>query len=150
MKKNICLLLGILVWPVFFSCTGNSINKDESPKLQTDTSAKNKTVGDDVDEHGCKTSSGYQWSAIKNKCIRIFEDGTRLNPLEAVADKTTAAYIVFSDDNNKAELFLPPDKSSTILKRKAEGQPWINGEWMLIAWKGFVLKKNEIALYGGM
>jgi hypothetical protein len=150
MKKNICLVLVILVWPVFFSCTGNSIKKEESPKMRTDTSAKIKMAGNDVDEHGCKTSSGYQWSAIKNKCIKIFEDGTRLNPLEAVADKTTAAYIVFSGDNNKAELFLPDGRSSTILERRAEGLPWINGEWMLIAWKGYVLKKNGMAVYGGM
>lgn len=137
----------ILLFPLLvrFDC-----NQPEKKTGQTDTSAKYKTVGDDVDDHGCKPSSGYQWSAIKNKCIRIFEDGIKLNPLEGLSDKTAAAYIVFSDDNNKAELFLPAAKSSTILERKAEGQPWINGEWMLIAWKGYVLKKNGMAVYGGM
>ena len=143
MKKNICALAFILIFPVLFSCTG--ADKRSKEKKQENPSP----VGGETDDHGCKTSAGYLWSVIKNKCIRLFEDGTKLNPLEATTDKTTAAYVVFSDDNNRAELFLPTGKPSIILERKAEGQPWISGEWMLMAWKGYVLKKSGVAVYGG-
>jgi hypothetical protein len=52
----------------------------------------------------------------------------------------------------KAELFLPENKNSLLLDRKGnEGNyTWQNGEWELIAWKGYVLKKGKVAVYGGM
>jgi hypothetical protein len=31
-------------------------------------------VGGDSDEHGCKTSAGYTWCAVKNKCLRNWEE----------------------------------------------------------------------------
>jgi hypothetical protein len=41
---------------------------------------------------------------------------------------------ISSNDYERVELFLPSVKSSVILDRKAEGQPWINGEWALRPW----------------
>lgn len=150
MNKNIDFLPVLLISVLFFCCSENKNQKKESSKPLADTLSEKRMTGNDVDENDCKASAGYRWSVIKNKCIRIFEDGIRLNPLEATTDKTTAAYLVFSGDNNKAELFLPTGNSSVILERKAEGQSWANGEWMLIPWKGYVLKKNNVAVYGGI
>ncbi len=148
--KNIISLAVIL----FFITACNNNNKSTTAERKDtsatkDTAVQKPIVGGDVDEHGCKPSAGYRWSIIKNKCIRVFEDGIKLSPQEAVADKTVAAYVVFSEDNNKAELFLPANKTSFILERKAEGQPWVKDEWSLAAWKGYVLKKNDVLLYAG-
>lgn len=33
-------------------------------------------MGNDRDPHGFIGSAGYTWSLVKNKCIRIFEEGT--------------------------------------------------------------------------
>ena len=39
-------------------------NKVEAPIL----------VGGDKDEHGCIGSAGYSWCAVKNKCLRVWEE----------------------------------------------------------------------------
>ncbi len=34
----------------------------------------NLLVGNDTDEHGCKSSAGYSWCEAKAKCIRVWEE----------------------------------------------------------------------------
>lgn len=108
---------------------------------------KETVVGADVDSHGCKASAGYTWSTLKKECIRIFENSTRLNHAEDGKTHSTVSYVIF--DGNKAELFLDTQKESIILERKSEGDSWVNGDWQLIPWKGYVLKKGEKILYTG-
>lgn len=93
-------------------------------------------VGGDTDKHGCIPSGGYQWSEVKGECIRVFEDGIRLNnKLDTTA--TTSDFIVFNSDSSKVELFTDDDKSK-ILARK--GYSWANkyiivskanGKWIM-------------------
>ncbi|WP_240628214.1 hypothetical protein [Flavobacterium anhuiense] len=108
---------------------------------------KEAVVGGDSDSHGCKASAGYTWSVLKKECIRVFENSTRLNHAEDGKAYSTVSYVIF--DGNKAELFLDTQKESIILERKSEGDSWINGDWQLIPWKGYVLKKGEEILYTG-
>lgn len=107
---------------------------------------KEAVVGADADSHGCKASAGYTWSTLKKECIRIFE-GTKLSHYDDGKTYTTASYVIF--DGDKAELFLDTQKESIILERKSEGDSWVNGDWQLIPWKGYVLKKNGKILYTG-
>ncbi|WP_237718512.1 hypothetical protein [Flavobacterium sp. F52] len=108
---------------------------------------KEAVVGGDSDSHGCKASAGYTWSVLKKECIRVFENSTRLNHAEDGKAYSTVSYVIF--EGNKAELFLDTQKESIILERKSEGDSWINGDWQLIPWKGYVLKKGEKILYTG-
>lgn len=108
---------------------------------------KEAVVGGDSDSHGCKASAGYTWSTLKKECIRVFENSTRLNHAEDGKTYSTVSYVIF--DGNKAELFLDTQKESIILERKSEGDSWVNGDWQLIPWKGYVLKKGEKILYTG-
>lgn len=108
---------------------------------------KEAVVGGNSDSHGCKASAGYTWSVLKKECIRVFENSTRLNHAEDGKAYSTVSYVIF--DGNKAELFLDTQKESIILERKSEGDSWINGDWQLIPWKGYVLKKGEKILYTG-
>ena len=84
---------------------------------------------------------------MKKECIRVFENSTRLNHAEDGKAYSTVSYVIF--DGNKAELFLDTQKESIILERKSEGDSWINGDWQLIPWKGYVLKKAGKILYTG-
>jgi len=34
----------------------------------------NPIIGGDSDIHGCKASAGYSWCAVKNKCLRVWEE----------------------------------------------------------------------------
>lgn len=127
-----------------FSCAKKV--SQENTNVTPKEPKKEAVVGADADSHGCKASAGYTWSTLKKECIRIF-DGTRLSHYDDGKTYTTASYVIF--DGNKAELFLDTQKESIILERKSEGDSWNNGEWQLIPWKGYVLKKAGKILYTG-
>ncbi|MCP9612162.1 META domain-containing protein [Coprobacter tertius] len=77
----------------------------------------NPLIGVDLDSHDCNSAAGYTWSNLKGDCIRIFEDGIRMN---SVTDKnsTTSAFIIFSADSAQVELFLPDDGRRPLLDRR--------------------------------
>ena len=80
-----------------------------------------KMVGNDKDNHGCKESAGQTWSELKQNCIQVFNEGTRLNPINAQKDGAViSAFLVFNGDQSKAELFLT-DKPNVILKKTQNG-----------------------------
>lgn len=62
-------------------------------------------VGNDQDIHGCRASAGYQWSALTNQCVRLFEQAVRLNPTDSA--QTSSAFVLFNADQSLAELTLP-------------------------------------------
>ncbi|MBZ4034616.1 hypothetical protein K6T82_07545 [Flavobacterium sp. 17A] len=133
-----------LIMASAFSCA-KKVSQENATKTPEEPK-KEVAVGGDSDAHGCKASAGYTWSALKKECIRIFE-GTKLSHYDDGKTYTTASYVIF--DGNKAELFLDTQKESIILERKSEGDSWVNGDWQLIPWKGYVLKKGEKILYTG-
>ncbi len=104
------------------------------------------------DEHGCITLLGTVWSVLKNDCVNLSATATRLNPIEMKDKGKSPAFIIFSDNRSQAELYLPENSPSVILERKGnEGnQYWENQDLKLIQWKGYVLKKGKLAIYGGM
>jgi len=140
-KMRKILLFSLMVFAI--SCARKEKEASVKQLIKTDTAAVKK-VGADKDSHDCKTSAGYTWSELKQECVRIFEAGTKLDPSQKDA---MAAFIIF--EGNKAELFTMIEAKPLILTRKAEGEPWINGDWKLIPWKGYVLKKGEAILFTG-
>lgn len=113
-------------------------------------------AGADVDAHGCKASAGYTWAEVRQGCIRLFEDGVRMNSVTDTA-ATSSAFIVFSSDSTKAEVFLPENTVHPILDRRqlpAGGFAWnqedddtlnvrmADGVW-IIEQRGNVLYKQE-------
>ena len=108
----------ILCTGLLFSC-GQQKAKQES--LAENESAE--MVGNDKDEHGCIASAGYTWSEVQQNCIRLFESGIRLE----ATDGKSSAYIVFSPDSLKAELFFSNGTPNEILDRRslpAGGYAW--------------------------
>ena len=108
-------------------------------------------TGGDADEHGCKASAGYQWSAVKKECIRVFESGIRLNPVAAGLDRTTSAFVVFptGPEDAEAEIFLPGSSKTVILKGK--NGAWAGDTLSLAYMKGqySLTGKNKRVLYEG-
>jgi hypothetical protein len=106
----------------------NTIQKDTIPM-----------VGNDVDAHACKGSAGYQWSQVKHNCIRLFEEGIRLNPQPDTTIQSISAFVLFKsqDVQDTAELFLPNDSTQLLLQDKTNGAgKWINNKYQLSQWKG--------------
>lgn len=124
-------------------------NKSENEALKK-TESKEVMKAVDKDENGCLASAGYIWSKLNKECIKLFT-GVQLNPIDKPLneDETLSAYIMFSEDNNQAELFLPNATETYILKRNSEAQPWIYKDWNLVSYKGFILKKGEKIVYIG-
>lgn len=138
------------------SCSQTSDNAQNSApdSIQQTTT---DIVGSDADEHGCKGSAGYQWSALRNECIRIFETGIRLDPQATGLDKSLSAFVVFQSDtaDAQAELFLPGQSQLVLLtKTKAEDAgTWTNDTYSLSQWKGMytltIVTKTDSILYEG-
>jgi hypothetical protein len=127
-----------------------SCNQAQSGKglKKSNTTNPEPMVGGDRDEHGCIGSAGYQWSVVKNKCIRIFESGIRLNAnKKAEVDTTFSAFVVFKsdDDDARAELFIPGEKKSLLLpkEKKESAGIWKNEKYTLKQWQGMYSLENS-------
>mgnify|MGYP003607283148 CR=1 FL=1 len=144
MRKT--LLLFILI-ATAYSCK----DLGGSSKMSIEKDSLGTVVGTDKDDKGCVGSAGYKWSVLKNTCIRPFEVGVRLNPVAEIkaGDAVISAFVVLEDEGNRAELYVPDEKSSVLLERKSEKEPYINDEWKLLTLKGFQLMKGDSLLYAG-
>jgi hypothetical protein len=107
-------------------------------------------VGGDSDAHGCKASAGYSYSTLKKRCIRVWEDGIRLDPVTTDSSATISAFVVFAKghDGPKAELLLPSGQSHIL---KKAGHAW-SGNGYRLTRKGSVFTvagADGQALYRG-
>lgn len=100
-------------------------------------------------QQACLFENGKSFSDLEQKCLELASLKTKLNPLKDGA-KTNgdSAYVLFSSDNSKAEIFLPQSNKGIVLKKSNEGN-WTFQNYKLIAWKGYVLQEKGVALYGG-
>jgi hypothetical protein len=76
-------------------------------------------VGADTQAHGCKGSAGYVWSAVQQRCLRLFEDGYSFDPAVDHPDQTLKAFLVLAPEagqSRQAELFLPQSASPITLE----------------------------------
>ena len=131
----------------------------EPKPMETPAEPTTPIVGADADEHGCKASAGYTWSALKNECIRLFESGIRLDPQEAIADKTVSAFLVFKseDDDAIGEVYMPGESLPRMFVKQANNKDddagtWKSGEMTIQYWKGMYMLEDaaEKVLYQGM
>lgn len=73
---------------------------------------------------GSDAATGYTYSEVLGKKIRIFEEGIKLLSATA-ADTTTASYVVFAPDSSKAEVFMPGGTVVLDMRKRADGtQVW--------------------------
>lgn len=77
-------------------------------------------VGNDVDAHNCKGSAGYQWSVLKNTCVRIFEEGKPFVAYGNNTEKTLGAFVIFASNSSQAEVYLPHTEGSIVLTANAK------------------------------
>ncbi|MGH2667033.1 hypothetical protein [Flavobacterium sp.] len=97
----------------------------------------------------CPADFGFLYSELKKECIYVKTVSVVLNPLKnGMATTEPKAYVLFSDDTAKAELFLPNETKNIILSKTSEGN-WAAGDYKLMAWKGYVLQYKDKPVYGG-
>ena len=151
-STNFALFLSFSL--LLFACEGEkttkTMTKQDAPIIEA------PIVGADSDIHGCKSSAGYQWSILKNECIRLFESGIRLDAKAANLDKSLSAFLVFKttiDDDAQVEVFIPNVQSFILNKEKKESAgTWKNESYTVTQWKGMytIEDKKKTVLYQGM
>lgn len=102
-------------------------------------------TGNDRDKHGCIGSAGYSYSKIKKDCIQIH---AQENILKSVSTEGhwTLTCVIFNENNDKAEIFLPNEAKSIILKKK--GENWTKSGYQLTKTdNGYELKKDDVLIY---
>lgn len=115
--KRIAFLTMVALMAI--SCN-NSSKKTETTET-TETTVEQEAIGGAKDEHGCLSSAGETWSELKQTCLQIFNVGIRLNPIEVKENEAViSAFVLFSEDNNKAELFLPSGNQPNIILEKTQ------------------------------
>ena len=116
MKRSHLLLLGSLL---LASCSNQ--NQSESSNVDNNSQEEVGVLGGDRDAHDCIPSAGQTWSQLKNECIQVFAIGKRLNPIKTVPEAAIiSAFVLISDDQSQAELFLPDVEGSTMLFKNAD------------------------------
>lgn len=93
--------------------------------------------------------NGRSYSELKQTCLELTTLNIKLNPLkDGAMTKGKFAYVLFNDKHAEAEVFLPTKDKGILLKKTTEGN-WSNTEYTLISWKGYVLQKDGVTVYGG-
>ena len=146
MKKLFAVLAATTM---LFAC--DFVLKDTDDDAVTVPADKKVVMGTDKDAHGCVTSAGYKWSLLRMECVRVFEEGYRLNTIEKLEGEETAgsAFVIFDEKGDRAELFLPGTENSLILERSSKDAPYKNGGWSLQLDEGYALLKNGMPQYAG-
>lgn len=144
--KNIFLIT--IIFFSFQSCKHTDQKADEEIVPQTESKEVMKAV--DKDENGCLASAGYTWSRLNKECIKLFT-GVQLNPISNPdnEDETKSAFIMFSEDGNQAELFMPNATETYILAKNSNAQSWNFNDWKLLQKDGYQLKQGDKTLYVG-
>lgn len=95
-------------------------------------------TGDDLDETGCKPSTGTSWSIVENDCIQPWET-------KYILKGSVRAALLFSKDNKKAELIGSQYALNLVLTKKPKGNIWTAGNLALTQTQkdNFVLKENN-------
>lgn len=110
-------------------------------------------VGADRDAHNCIGSAGYTWSNVLQACIRLWEEGTALTPVEEVENPVLVGYVVRSANWKEAEVFLPNMQGSVMLTLQVnpDQTQWTSadGAWQLFYndKQGWLLTQNGAAVY---
>ncbi|MDH2998405.1 hypothetical protein A1D22_10380 [Pasteurellaceae bacterium LFhippo2] len=82
--------------------------------LATVACSNEQTANSDENDYGCLTSAGFTYSFLKRACVQPFEKADI-----RITDSTNsnyAAYVILSDDKQRAELFAVDVPRNTILQ----------------------------------
>ena len=102
----------------------------------------NNIVGNDRDAHGCIGSAGYSWCAVKNKCLRVWEEkcevvSTTTNPVACTEDAMQCpdgSYVGRSGP--KCEFVCPTISTETSITVRSPkgGEVYKKGDTVYIRW----------------
>lgn len=144
MKK---IFLFVFMFLSFVSCdfvlkhkTSDVAIKDTLPELG---------IAIEKDTNGCVKEAGYKWSKIKNECIRIVDEGYRINPINDLSnlESSKSGYVLVSKDGLTAEIFLQELPQSIYLSKTENDQVFKDKTYALFVNEGYSLYKSDSLIY---
>ncbi|MEC4113788.1 hypothetical protein [Myroides pelagicus] len=157
------IVLGFLFLVSFSLVSCDFINKKQNDEQESSVVFTNgsRTIVGEEDEDGCAYSAAYRWSKIKKDCIRPYEHGFRLNPIEVnqssdsviaeandIDENQVSCFIVLSDDKQLAEVFLPDtEKQSILLEVKNLAGVYSNEGWELDTRRDMMLRYKDEPMF---
>jgi len=81
-------------------------NPEPSESTPNESTEQENRPGSDRDAHGCIGSAGYQWSELRQSCVRPFELPLQLHSTPGDPEASTSiAGVTFASDSAEAEVF---------------------------------------------
>ena len=149
--RQIGLVIGMLLSVSLVSC--DFILKDKNTASEQDKTVATDggtTVVGEEDGFGCAYTAGYRYSYLMADCIRVFEQGFRLNPIEDegnlendLEDNEVSCFVLFAKDGKEAEIFLPQQEKSMVLTGDKSKTIYLKEGWSLNVEKDMVLKYKD-------
>ncbi len=101
------------------------------------------------DTNGCIKEPGFKWSKIKKECIRVVNEGYRINPINDLdnLESSKSGYVLLSEDALAAEVFLQELPQSIYLTRKYKDQIFKEKKYSLSIPDGYSLYCNDSLIY---
>lgn len=101
------------------------------------------------DKNGCVREAGYKWSILKDDCIRVVDEGFRLNPIHDLSnlEASKSAYVLLGEEKLKAEVFLEELPNSIYFTRKSMDDDFIENKYKLSIKSGYTLSVNDSIIY---
>lgn len=145
MKKYIFFLV---LFFIFSSCDYVLKKKENNATFKTDTTPE-LGIAIEKDKYGCVAEAGYKWSVIKDACIRVSDEGFRLNPIDDLSnlEPSKSAYVLFSEEKLHAEVFLNDLPISILFSRKSLEQDFVEKNYKLSLKSGYILTVNDSIIY---
>ena len=82
--------------------------KDVARLPDTNVVPTGNLIGGDKDAHGCLGSAGYSWCAVKNKCLRVWEEKCEATPATTQNADATVNWKVYTNAQFGIEFKYPP------------------------------------------
>ncbi|SFH96885.1 hypothetical protein [Halpernia frigidisoli] len=140
-----------LLFLLITSCDKEKIKKSEN---DTDSIVKNDSAVINPMAHVMDAANVIQmqkFSILKNREFPVRDSAIVLKSVSELTKES--AYLLFNNDQSKAELFLPNAVKSKVMERKGtEGNyVWTDGTYELFQWKGYTLRtvKDKNAIFNG-
>lgn len=139
--------LGLIALSVFIFASCQNTQK----KVQEQDQEDSVTVGMEKNEHPCDAGTGSRWSIMKQDCIKIYDIGFRINPVENPKGKdVVSAIVLMSDDKSKLELFLPTDTLNSVILNKVENYTYQDATYKYDADKSLLYSDGKVIYKGNV
>ncbi|MBW7891650.1 MAG: hypothetical protein H3C48_11640 [Chitinophagaceae bacterium] len=139
--KRIALLLSFGFF-VLTACNNPQSYSSENAKNQTDSELSTVVGGKDV--HGRQTATGEIWSELNRNCMQAFSVAQRLNPVGVKeGEAIISAFVLFSEDKSKVELFLREEKMVSTITERSEDNVYQGGEYKFDAHESVLYINGE-------